>query len=142
MLGLHAARHEHGRAYFPASHSRSYIIYSEQCVSRAPLEGVLPGRSRVEAATWHSASLTPAGALSCCIRPSLPLRLSAYVCVCVRAYRAADEEIRCVRACVRVSLRPAAQQKLAYRTSSRELSQEGREPRPPPPPPALLRSTK
>lgn len=118
----------------------SHILSIVSSVSAGPLLKA-SSRGGVEAATWRTASLTPAGALSCCSRPSLPLCLSAYVCVCVHAYCAADKEIQCVRACVHVSLRPGAQQKLAYRRASRELSQEGREPRPPPPP-ALHRSRK
>lgn len=47
-----------------------------------PSKGILLMWNRGEAMTWHTASVSPAGALSCLSRLSRPL----YVCVAVQFY--------------------------------------------------------
>lgn len=90
--------------YHRASHTLSIV-------SSVQSQGILLGWNTVQAMTWHTASVTPAGALSCLSRPSLRC-MCVYLCDCT-----AEEEIQwvvhaCTSVCVTV---PQAEQNMAHR---------------------------
>ncbi len=83
LLWSSAVRRWHERnaliCYF---HIASHILSILSRASPRPSQGMLLGWNRVEAMTWHTASVTPAGALSSLSSPSLR-RMCVCVCVCV-----------------------------------------------------------
>ena len=93
---------------------------------RPPSQGVLPGWKGVEAVTWRTASVAPAGALSCLSRPSVRRSCVHLRTLCGYSGRGARARGRAPEC---VSPRRKQSRNMAHGRASRELSQEGRQPR-------------